>query len=44
MSSSPFCHTIYRKTSKVLKLVSKTFDLNNIKVGKVVKMSFSVAF
>ena len=41
----PFRHTIYRKTSKLLKLISqKTFDLNDIKFGRVVKkMAFSLS-
>ena len=38
MSSSPSCHTIYRKDSKLLKLISEnTFDVNKIKFGGVEK-------
>ena len=45
MSSSPFCRTMRqenRQTSEAY--ISKTFDLNDIKFGRVVKMQFPIKF
>ena len=43
MHSSSSCHTMYRKDSKFLKLISeKTFDVNEIKFGGVEKMTLSI--
>ena len=44
MSSSSFCHTTLENLQTSEAYISETFDLNDIKFGRVVKMPFSILF